>query len=989
MKKLLSKVLVITLLFTAFGALAQNGSIAGKVTDKKTGEELIGVSISIEGTSFGASSDIQGDFKIGNLKAGSYTVNVSYVGYVKKVFTGVEVAAGKATTINATIEESTKQLNEVVVQAELKKENANSLLIQQKNSLSVSDGISADLIKKSPDATTSDVMKRVSGATVQDNKFAVIRGLNDRYNSAYINGAPLPSTEADRKAFSFDIFPSNMLANMTITKTATPDLPGDFAGGLITINTRDIPDEKFLSLSLGSSIHSITTFKEGYSYQGGKTDWLGLDDGTRAIPGGLPGRRQYEQATSDQKLEYSNKFNDNWSLKKVNSFAPNTNFQVSGGNKYKFGQKNEFGFIVSLSHSNSFRFSEVERNLYQFEFDASNRKIANTKLYGYTDSTYKREVLVGAMLNFAMKLGSNNKFFFKNAYTINSEDQTTQRWGANNLNDVPNYENKTAYFFQQNLLLTNQLGGEHFITATKMKVKWVLNYNNIQRDIPDFRRFTRATTMNDNTNELNPYTAQIGAGVDLTQNGRLYTKMNEQLYSGGADVQMPVGMLSGKKVKTEFKVGGFYQLRERDFEAAVYGHKINYNDPRAFNIVGQGLDSIFRKGNLIKDIFYIDERINPQDKYKASSRLTAAYAMFTNRLWSRTRVVYGVRMESYNQRLSSLGSSGDTIDLNTTVTDFLPSVNFAYELTSKTNIRLAYFKSVARPEFRELAPFIFYDFNLNFEVGGTPTLQRTSINNYDFRIEHFLGEGQLVSFSLFYKTFTNAIEPSFLILGGGSYRMGYTSTTNAANRGFEIELRKDFREADKWFGTKFMKNFMFNANYALIKSEVDLSKASSNVVSEDALKRPLQGQSNFLLNMGLNYTDPKTEIGVNLLYNKIGRRIFTVQDVSGALPNVWENPRDVIDLSVSKRFFKRLDVKATLGDLLAQDLVFYQDNNKNGKFDSDDNNIKRNALREKASSPNSTPQEVAAAREELINFDNVINRFKMGRTISLSVSYKF
>lgn len=990
MKKLLTKVLLVLFLLTGIGAWAQNGSITGKVTDKKTGEELIGVSVSIEGTSFGASSDIQGNFTISNVKPGTYTVNVSYVGYVKKVFTGVEVASGKPTTINASIEESTKQLNEVVVQAELKKENANSLLIQQKNSLSVSDGISADLIKKSPDATTSDVMKRVSGATVQDNKFAVIRGLNDRYNSAYINGAPLPSTEADRKAFSFDIFPSNMLANMTITKTATPDLPGDFAGGLITINTRDIPDEKFISLSLGGSIHSITTFKEGYTYDGGKTDWLGLDDGTRAIPGGLPGRREYEQSTSDQKLEFSNKFSDNWSLRKVNAFAPNTNFQVSGGNKYKFGQKNEFGFIVSLSHSNSYRFSEVERNQFQFEFDANNKKIANQQLYNYTDSLYKREVLVGAMLNFAMKLGSNNKFFFKNAYTINSEDQTTQRWGKNNMNNDPvNYENKTAYFFQQNLLLTNQLGAEHFITATKMKVKWVLNYNNIQRDIPDFRRFTRSTTLNPNNNELNPYTAQIGAGIDLVQNGRLYTKMNEQLYSGGADVQMPVGFLSGKKVKTEFKTGGFYQLREREFEASVYGHKINYNDPRAFDIVTQGLDSIFRKSNLYKDGFYIDEKINPQDKYTASSRLTAAYAMFTNRLWSRTRVVYGVRMESYNQRLETRGPSGDTININTTVTDFLPSVNFAYELTSKTNIRLAYFKSVARPEFRELAPFIFYDFNMNVEVGGTPSLQRTVINNYDFRIEHFVGEGQLVSFSLFYKDFTNAIEPVFEVLGGGSYRMSYSSRTNAINQGFEIELRKDFREADKWFGTKFMKNFMFNANYALIKSEVDLSNASNGKVNSDAAKRPLQGQSNYLLNLGLNYTDPKTQIGVNLLYNKIGRRIFTVQDVSGALPNVWENPRDVIDLSVSKRFFKKLDVKLTFSDILAQDLVFYQDNNKNGKFDNDENNAKRNALIAKGSNPNATPQEIEAAKEELVKLDNVINRFKMGRIFSLGVSYKF
>lgn len=978
LQKLMATVVALTISFAAF---AQTGKITGKVIDQKNGEELIGVSVSVEGTSFGASTDLEGKFTIINLKPGKYNLNVSYVGYIKKQMAGVEVKGGETTTINVSLAASSKELNEVVVQAELKKESANALLIQQKNSVSVSDGISADVIKKSPDNSTSDVMKRVSGATVQDNKFAVIRGLNDRYNSAYINGAPLPSTEADKKAFSFDIFPSNMLANMTITKTATPDLPGDFAGGLITINTRDIPDEKFVSFGGSVGMHSLTTFKNGYTYQGGKTDWLGIDDGTRAVPSGLPGRTQYEASSPDAKFENSQKFNDNWSLNKVNLFAPNTNFQVSGGNKYKFGKKNEFGFITSLSHNNSYRFTPVERNFYDV-------KAGNDQLYHYNDSTYKREVMVGLMVNLAMKLGTHNKFFFKNAYNINSEDQTIQRWGQNNMNNDPvNYENKTAYFFQQNLFLTNQLGGEHFITASKLKIKWVLNYNNIKRDIPDFRRFTRSTTINDNTGELNPYTAQLQSTIDLTQNGRLYTKLGEQLYSGGVDVQLPIERLSGKKIKTEFKTGGFYQLRERNFEAQVYGHKLNYSNPAAGDIALQDINTIFNKENLIKNAFYIDERVNPQDKYKASSNLGAGYVMFTNRIMARTRAVYGVRMESYNQKLEALGAAGDTININNTVVDFLPSINLSYELTEKTNIRLAYFKSLARPEFRELAPFIFYDFNLNMDVTGTPSLQRTSINNYDFRIEHFQGEGQLLSFSLFYKTFNNAIEPVFDLTGGGSYRLGYTSNTNAVNAGAEVEVRKNLSVFDKWLGTKRFKNFLFTTNFAYIHSEVDLSNIAAAKANAETAKRPLQGQSNYLLNMGLSYTDLKTNLTASLLYNKVGRRIFAVQEIGGAFPNVWENPRDVIDFSISKRFFKKLDAKLTFGDILAQDLVFYHDNNTNGKFDDVSAAKRADVVNRKKNG--ATPAEVDAAAKELTTLDNVIYRFKMGRTISIGLSYKF
>jgi len=980
MRKLLQHILSIhLLLLISVAAYAQNGKISGKIIDKKSGEELIGVSVSIEGTNIGAATDVEGKFTINNVKPGTYTLNVSYVGYNKKQLTGIIVKAGETTAINIAIEESTKQLNEVVVQAELKKESSNALLIQQKNALSVSDGISADVIKRSPDNTTSEVMKRVSGATIQDNKFAVIRGLNDRYNSAYINGAPLPSSEADRKAFSFDIFPSNMLANMTITKTATPDLPGDFAGGLITINTRDIPDEKFYSISTSVGMHSLTTFQSGYNYNGGKTDWLGLDDGTRGIPGGIPGRMNYEPASNDQKFQYSQRFNDDWRLLRVNSFAPNTNLQYSTGNKFKFGTKNEAGFIVSLSHNNSYRFTPTERNF----FDVM---AGNDQLYAYKDSTYKREVLWGAMANFAVKIGTHNKFFFKNAFTVNSEDQTIVRWGKDNMNNDPiNYVNKTAYFFQQNQFLTSQLGGEHFITAAKIKIKWNLNFNNINRTIPDFRRFTRSTTVNDFTGELNPYTANIQSTIDLTQAGRLYTQLDEQLYSGGVDVQLPIEKLSGKKLKTEFKTGGFYQIRERAFEASVYGHKLNFNNPQAGDIALQDINTIFNRNNLINGSFFIDERVNPQDKYKAGSTLGAAYLMFNNKFKNRFRAVYGVRMESYNQRLEARGPAGDTINLNATVVDFLPSINLSYEISEKTNLRLAYFKSVARPEFRELAPFIFYDFNLNVDVTGNPDLQRTAIQNYDFRIEHFPGEGQLISFSLFYKNFANAIEPVFEITGGGSYRFGYTSRANAINRGFEIEFRKNFNFADKWLGTKFMRNFLFNMNYAYINSEVDLGDIAA-AVQGNVAKRPLQGQSNYIINMGLSYVEPTSNITASLLYNRIGRRIFIVQEIGGAFPSVWENPRDVIDFTISKRFFKKLDVKFTIGDLLAQDLVFYHDNDNNGKFDVVEES-KRNELVNKRK--NGTIDEAEAASKELQKLDNVVYRFLMGRTVSFGLSYKF
>ncbi len=340
------------LLFLVFGLIQANattgtGKIAGKVIDKKTAEELIGVTVIVEGTSFGAATDFEGNFIIGNLKPGNYNLILSYVSYEKKILKGVEVKAGEVTNVNISIEASQKQLNEVVVQAEMRRENASALLLTQKKSTSISDGVSADMIKKTPDATTGDVMKRVSGTSIQDNKFAVIRGLNDRYNTAYINGAPLPSSESDRKAFSFDIIPSNMLDNMVINKSATPDLPGDFAGGLITINTKDIPEKKFTSVSVGGSYHSISTFKEGNTYNGGNTDWLGVDDGTRLVPSDIPERGAYNSQSLEDKVNSSKKFNSDWKTQSISALPINYSLQLSGGNSYKVGKKDEFGFIVS------------------------------------------------------------------------------------------------------------------------------------------------------------------------------------------------------------------------------------------------------------------------------------------------------------------------------------------------------------------------------------------------------------------------------------------------------------------------------------------------------------------------------------------------------------------------------------------------------------------------------------------------------------------
>ena len=287
MKKMKKNALTFLFLIGCFTLFGQS-SIRGVVTDQATGETMPGVKIALDGTQKMALTDFDGKFSLNNIPEGKYSITAKYATYNTKTITDVVVKTGEPTIVNIAMGSAVSEQQEVVVTATMKKESNSALLLAQKNATTVSDGISAESIKRTPDRSTSDVLKRISGASIQDNKFAVIRGLNDRYNAAYINGAPLPSSESDRKAFSFDIFPANMLDNLVIIKTATPELPGEFAGGIIQVNTKSIPEDNFQSISIGGGYNTITTGKEKMTYKGGKLDWLGIDDGTRAMPKGIP-----------------------------------------------------------------------------------------------------------------------------------------------------------------------------------------------------------------------------------------------------------------------------------------------------------------------------------------------------------------------------------------------------------------------------------------------------------------------------------------------------------------------------------------------------------------------------------------------------------------------------------------------------------------------------------------------------------------------------
>lgn len=917
-----------------FSASAQDkGKIAGKIIDKKTGEELIGVSVQIEGTSIGAATDFEGKFIINNLTPGKYNLVLSYVSYQRKVISGIEVKAKETYLLNTTMEEATKELNEVVIKGEVKKESANAVLIQQKNAVAVSSGVSADLIRRTPDRTTADVIKRVSGASIQDNKFAIVRGLGDRYNMGFINGAPLASSESDRKAFSLDLIPAAVLDNMMIIKTATPDMPADFAGGFIQINTKDIPDEDQFTVGLSLGAHSLTTFKEGFaSPNTSSTDWMGFDRSTRIMPGGVLSAEASKNADNAAMVGQTKLFDNNFKPVEVSSFAPNISFNASASKRF-VTSKNEFGVLAALTYSNSYRFTPFQvRDKIQLSKDQTEVDLGSADGTFYDYDNYRRTVNVGGVLNFAMKLGKNNKFSFKNLITQTGEDQTILRTGysyANHSQPFIDQEQKrfTDYIYQytQSRMYTGQFTGEHLITATRMKIKYTLGYTDINRTMPDFKRLIYQadkligdTVFGNSLVQLNP----DANAFTPNQTGRFFSELKETSPSAKYEVSIPFKFVK----KSELKVGGFHQYRSRTFTGRNFliTYDNNNFDYSKGDVAGiQGPDSVFNNANLATDLYFQRETTQGSDSYTASSTLHAGFIMLDNKFTNRIRLIYGVRLESFNQKVNS-EAQGRKVDINKTVTDVLPSANMIVELTEKQNLRLGYARTLSRPEFREYAPLAFYEANYNSIIIGNDSLVRAVIDNIDVKWEFFPTVAQTISVNPFYKRFTNPVE--MVVVPNPSFRnFSYQNASSAVNYGVEFEARIQLMGLDKVLKTNFFKDITLFSNLSLIQSEVKLSNTGSGIS-----KRPLQGQSPYVFNMGVNYSNAKfADISVN--YNKVGRRIAFVANEDQFI--LWENPRDVMDISISRSFFKKLQVKFTVGDVFAQRLIIYQDLNKNKTLD--------------------------------------------------------
>lgn len=916
-------------------AVPGKGKLSGQIIDKTTAETLIGVPVMIDGTTLGSTTDLDGKFFIAGIPEGTYTVTIRYVGYQTKSVQNVTIKTDEVTRLDVTMESSSQELNEVTVVAEMKRENTGSVLLMQKKSATVQDGVSAESIKRTPDRNTGDVVKRVSGASIQEGKFVIVRGLNDRYNGAMLNGVPLASTEPDRKAFSFDLFPANLLDNLIIIKTASADLPGEFAGGMLQINTKDIPDQAFMSFSAGTSYNGQSTFDPYTTYATGKKDWLGKDDGTRALPDAFPSSVDLKSATLSEKIEASKMLPNDWQATTNSSTPLAQNYQFSFGNSYENGN-DRFGFIGALTYSNTRRTLLTERA--DFDFDGQQN-------FEYNDELYRSNVFWGALLNFSYKIGQHSKISFKNIYSTNANDQVIMRNGL----DIENLQDNKAEAFWYNSTAFNNsvLTGDHALNEKGLKVQWNLGYSGMSQLTPDLRRMLYYRDATPGAEDTTYYAYVPFGTASPNYAGKFYSTLNEKNYFGDAGLTIPLSKL-GKG--NQIKVGIFEQYKERDFSARVLGYVVTNAGQFNWNYLREPIGNLFTQEHMGNNGFRIDEITNPSDAYTASAQLHAGYIMFDNLVKEKLRINWGIRVENFIQILDSYGYSNEPINVETNVTDVLPSLNATYSLSDKTNLRFAASKTVARPEFRELAPFAFYDFINATSIAGNSNITRTNITNLDFRYEIYPTSGEIISFSVFAKDFKNPIEPVVESSGAGSRRISYQNATRGTVYGIETEWRKKLDVLASLVEWKEWSNLMIYGNVSIMKSSVDVSNDKRSLG-----ERPMQGQSPYVINAGLQYQHPENGFGVTIAYNVIGTRIFQVGN-QGYL-SILEAPRNLLDLQVSKKILQKGEIRLNISDILNQANIFYQDQNDNGKFD---------------------PQS-----------DSRIARTTFGTTYSISVAYKF
>ena len=918
LKQTLILLLIVIFQFIVGFAFAQKGTIRGAIYEQSTGEPLYGVSVLVKESSIGSITDFDGKFEI-QIAPGTYSLQISYISYGSVEIQQVEVKEGAVTVLNDVLMlEDVSELETVTVSAEAIRTTENALMSVKRNAANLMDGISAGSFKQIGDGDAASAVKRVTGVSIEGGKYVYVRGLGDRYTKTVLNGMDIPGLDPDRNTIQMDIFPTNVIDNIIVSKSFTAELPADFTGGVVDIETKDFPEEKTTKLSISGGLNPSMHFNPNYlKYDGGKTDFLGFDDGTRAIPtGGSTNFPQYggvvgnPNGTAGQEYQrILGAFNKNLGGYRTNSLM-DMGLSFSHGNQIA-RSKATWGYNLAMTYKNETEFyQDAEFNLFakprqanELELEALEKQKGD---YGVNN------VMLGGLAGIALKMGQS-KYKLNLIHLQNGESKAGE-FDFENTNLGANFSAKQYNLeYSQRALTSVLLGGTHFLNGRDWQINWKIAPTRSTIEDPDVR-FTRFRLPN------NTISTEVGLPV------RIWRNLEEINVVGRLDVTRQFSLLNRD---AKFKFGSSYAFKNRDFNIQGFqfatGSTILDGNPNAILDQANLFSAANRNGVRYNADFL---PINPNE-YQGIVTNIGGYSSLEANPMSNLKAILGLRVEKFNQYYTGTNQTGsinyDLVEMLDDL-DFFPTVNLIYNLKPNQNLRFSASKTIARPSFKELSfaeildPITGRTFigglysettNGGADILWDGNLTSTRINNFDLRWEAFQDKGQMLSVSGFYKTFERPIEIVQFLSDPGSFQA--RNVGNGTVAGLEFEFRKSLSML-----TPALKNFFWNTNFTITESKINMSASelqSRKLTAREGevIKntRDMAGQAPFLINTGLAYQGQNNGLEAGVFYNVQGATLNYVG--FGNRTDTYSVPFHSVNLNVNKSFGTEERMQAGFG----------------------------------------------------------------------------
>lgn len=916
-----------SLVFCIFSLVTfgQKGTIRGTVIEDSNGEPLFGVTVQIKGTTNGAITDFDGKFSI-SATPGTYDLQVSFVSFQTVIISGLVVEESEVTVIDQVrLKEDVELLDEVVVTAELIKTTEAALLTVKRKSANLIDGISAASFKKIGDSDAANAVKRVPGVSVQGGKYVFVRGLGDRYTKTILNGMDVPGLDPDRNSLQMDIFPTNIIDNIIVLKSFTADLPADFTGGVVNIETKDFPSKKEMSTSVSFGFNPDMHFNGDYrSYEGSGTDWLGVDDGRRDIPVSpdilIP---TPSSPNNDQLAGFTRSF-DPILAASTQTSGMNYSLGFSAGDQYEFNSIT-LGYIASISYkSNTTFYENAENNIFLKPSDLSeNELVADQRQSGPLGINNR---FVSGLVGVSAK--TRNSKFSANFMRLQNGEIRAGLFDRQAFITSVNNTRRDALDWSERSITNLLFAGEHYFSSES---KWRL----------DWKFSPTISIIDDKDVRLLPFTINDDGvfAINVNEGGsgqRIWRALEETSYASKIDLTREYKF---KGFDSKLKFGASYTTKERDYSIALFNIRVQ----RQSQITWSGdADELFESQNIYtpeQDFgTYVSSNTDPSNTYNASSTNLGLYFSNETYIMDRLKAIVGLRLEQYVQKYTGIDQRavvGDPAGFEANDStflddlDFFPTASFIYELNDRTNFRASFSRTIARPSFKEASIAQIFDpiTDLTF-IGGNrrvegvveESIQATRINNFDLRFEKFFDRGQTYSISAFYKMFDNPIELTvFNAANPNTFQP--RNLGDAHLYGIELEGRKNLD-----FVSSIFANFFINTNVSFIQSVLEMGEpeiASREATARDGETvddtRVMQGQSPYIVNVGLSYTKPDGSLDAGLFYNVQGRRLAIIG--LGRNADVYDDPFHSLNFKATKNLGadQRASVSFSVDNILGDD----------------------------------------------------------------------